>query len=94
LSVGDPLHRLLARIGGAEARDARLPLPIHLASPGALRRHRATQAVVGVYALLALLPGMAISALGERITDQDFVKLTDWRELPGALFLFTSGSPA
>ena len=83
LGTGDPVHGLLARIAGDEARDARLPMPAHLASPGALRRHRATLAVVGLYALLALLPGLLISVFGGRLTDREFVKLTDWRELPG-----------
>ncbi len=93
LGTGDPVHGLLARIAGDEARDARLPMPAHLASPGALRRHRATLAVVGLYALLALLPGLLISVFGGRPTDREFVKLTDWRELPGALFLYLVLAP-
>ena len=84
---------MLSKIGGDEARDARLPMPSHLASPGALRRHRATLAVVGIYFLLAVVPGVVISLLGHRVTDQDFVKLSDWRELPGALMLYLLLAP-
>src|SRR5215217_6703489 len=93
LSVGDPLHRFLSRIGGDEARDARLPMPAHLAAPGALRRHRGSLAVVALYALLVLVPGLVISALDGRLADRDFVRLTDWRELPGALFLYLLLAP-
>jgi hypothetical protein len=49
--------------------------------------------VVGLYALLALAPGLLISAFGGRLTDREFVKLTDWRELPGALFLYLVLAP-
>ena len=42
LSAGDALHGFLARFGGDEARDCRLPLPAHATSPGFLRRHRAS----------------------------------------------------
>ena len=93
LGTGDPVHGLLARIAGDEARDARLPMPAHLASPGALRRHRATLAVVALYALLALLPGLLISVFGGRPTDRDFVKLTDWRELPGRALPLPGAGP-
>ena len=93
LSAGDGLHRLLARIGGAEARDARLPMPAHFASPGFVRRHSGTLAVVGLYALLAIVPGFLISASGDRFGGEPFVKLTDWRELPGALFLYLVLAP-
>lgn len=93
LRAGDGLHRLLARIGGDEARDCRLPRPAHFAAPGFARRHRATLAVVGIYVLLAVLPGAIITALGDRIADGDFVRLTDGRELPGALFLYLVLAP-
>ena len=42
LSAGDGLHGFLARFGGDEARDCRLPLPARATSPGFLRRHRAS----------------------------------------------------
>ena len=60
LSAGDGLHGLLARFGGDEARDCRLPLPARATSPGFLRRHRASLLVVGFYALLAVAPGVLI----------------------------------
>ena len=93
LSAGDRLHNLLARIGGDEARDCRLPRPDRLTSPGALRRHRGTLAVVALYALLAVAPGLLVSALGEHLTDRAFVELTDWRESAGALFLYLVLAP-
>jgi hypothetical protein len=93
LSDGDGLHRLLARIGGDEARDARLPMPAHFVAPGFVRRHRGTLAVVALYALLVVVPGFLISAGGDRLGGAPFVKLTDWRELPGALFLYLVLAP-
>ena len=93
LRAGDVLHQLLARIGGEEASDCRLPRPASFTAPGFLRRQRATLAVVALYAVLVVAPGFLLSALGARLTDRDFVKLTDGRELPGALFLYLVLAP-
>ncbi len=93
LSAGDGLHRLLSRIGGDEARDSRLPMPESLTSPGFLRRHRGSLATVILYLLLAVVPGLLLSISGTRVTSREFVKLTDWREFPGALFLYLVLAP-
>jgi hypothetical protein len=93
LGAGDGLHHLLARVGGDEARDCPLPRPERLASPGFLRRHRGSLAVVAIYALLVVVPGLLVSLLGERLTDRPFVKFYDWRELSGALFLYLVLAP-
>jgi len=93
LTTGDGLHHLLAKIGGDEASDLTLPLPTELAAPGFLRRHRASVVTVVTYLAAVVVPGVVISVLGERLTDQDFVKLTDWLELPGALFLYLVLAP-
>src|ERR671910_57827 len=74
LSAGDGLHGLLARFGGDEARDCRLPLPARATSPGFLRRHRA-------------------SMLAHPARNESFIRFTDWRELPGALFLYLVLAP-
>jgi hypothetical protein len=68
-------------------------MPDHLTSPGALRRNRATLAVIGVYTLLVIVPGVLISGLAARLSDREVVALTDWRELPGALFLYLVLAP-
>ena len=93
LSAGDGLHELLARFGGDEARDCRLPMPARATSPGFLRRHRATLLVVALYALLAVVPGLLISAVVPCASSQGFIRFTDWRELPGALFLYLILAP-
>ncbi|MFL5759161.1 MAG: hypothetical protein ACJ789_05445 [Thermomicrobiales bacterium] len=93
LRFGDGLHHLLARIGGDEARDCRLPRPAHFTSPGFRRRHRATLVVVVLYGLLVVIPGLLISSLGTRLTDRDFVRITDGRELLGSLFLYLVLAP-
>src|SRR5215210_1690166 len=93
LSAGDGLHALLARFGGDEARDCRLPLPARATSPGFLRRHRASLLVVAIYALLAVLPGLLISTLAYPARHESFIRFTDWRELPGALFLYLVLAP-
>src|ERR671910_632541 len=93
LSAGDGLHGLLARFGGDEARDCRLPLPARATSPGFLRRHRASLLVVALYALLAVVPGLLISEFGEPAQNESFIRFTDWRELPGALFLYLVLAP-
>lgn len=93
LTAGDGLHRLLSRIGGEEARDSRLPLPAGLTAPGFLRRHRASVVTVLLYLGLAVGPGLLISLFGDRFTTTEFVKLSDWRELPGALFLYLVLAP-
>lgn len=93
LSAGDGLHRLLARFGGDEARDCRLPLPARATSPGFLRRHRASLLVVALYALLAVIPGLLISKIAQPATTGSFIRFTDWRELPGALFLYLVLAP-
>jgi hypothetical protein len=93
LSAGDGLHGLLSRFGGDEARDCRLPLPARATSPGFLRRHRASLLVVALYALLAVAPGLLISALAHPARHESFIRFTDWRELPGALFLYLVLAP-
>src|SRR5215213_2730897 len=93
LSAGDGLHGLLARFGGDEARDCRLPLPARATSPGFLRRHRASLLVVAIYALLAVIPGLLISTLAYPARHESFIRFTDWRELPGALFLYLVLAP-
>ena len=93
LSAGDELHGLLARFGGDEARDCRLPLPARVTSPGFLRRHRASLLVVAIYALLAVVPGLLISMLAHPAGNESFIRFTDWRELPGALFLYLVLAP-
>src|SRR5215211_3623095 len=93
LSAGDGLHGLLARFGGDEARDCRLPLPARATSPGFLRRHRASLLVVALYALLAVVPGLLISMLAHPARNETFIRFTDWRELPGALFLYLVLAP-
>jgi hypothetical protein len=93
LTRGDGLHRLLARIGGDEARDASVPLPPSLVSPGVLRRHRASFATVAIYFFLAVTPGFILSINAERSGDHSFIRLTDWRELPGALVLYLVLAP-
>src|SRR4051812_25082850 len=93
LSAGDGLHGLLARFGGDEARDCRLPLPARATSPGFLRRHRASLLVVALYALLAVVPGLLISMLAHPARNESFIRFTDWRELPGALFLYLVLAP-
>ncbi len=93
LSAGDGLHALLARFGGDEARDSRLPLPARATSPGFLRRHRASLLVVALYALLAVVPGLLISEIAQPATTGSFIRFTDWRELPGALFLYLVLAP-
>src|SRR5918993_29652 len=93
LSAGDGLHGLLSRFGGDEARDCRLPLPERLTSPGFLRRHRASLLVVALYALLAVVPGLVISMLAHPARSGSFIRFTDWRELPGALFLYLVLAP-
>ena len=92
LSAGDGLHRVLARFGGDEARDCRLPLPARATSPGFLRRHRASLLVVALYALLAVLPGLLISKIVQP-APSSFIRFTDWRELPGVLFLYLVLAP-
>src|SRR5829696_6317744 len=93
LSAGDGLHGLLARFGGDEARDCRLPLPARATSPGFLRRHRASLLVVALYALLAVVPGLLISEFASPARSGAFIRFTDWRELPGALFLYLVLAP-
>jgi hypothetical protein len=93
LSAGDGLHRLLARFGGDEARDCRLPLPARATSPGFLRRHRASLLVVALYALLAVAPGLLISMLAHPARHESFIRFTDWRELPGANLAMTWLAP-
>src|SRR5215211_3213849 len=93
LSAGDGLHGLLARFGGEEARDCRLPLPARATSPGFLRRHRASLLVVALYAVLAVVPGLLISMLANPAGTGAFIRFTDWRELPGALFLYLILAP-
>ena len=93
LSAGDGLLGLLVRFGGDEARDCRLPLPARATSPGFLRRHRASLLVVGLYALLAVAPGLFISKLAHPAGNGSFIRFTDWRELPGALFLYLILAP-
>jgi hypothetical protein len=93
LRVGDPLHNALARLGGDELQDCRLPRPRHFTSPGFVRRFRASLVVVLLYMGLAVVPGFMITALGDRVTDQDFIGFTDGRELPGALFLYLVLAP-
>jgi len=93
LSAGDGLHGLLARFGGDEARDCRLPLPARATSPGFLRRHRASLLVVALYAVLAVVPGLLISMLANPAGTGAFIRFTDWRELPGALFLYLVLAP-
>jgi hypothetical protein len=73
LSAGDGLHGLLARFGGDEARDCRLPLPARATSPGFLRRHRASLLVVALYALLAVVPGLLISMLAHPAGNASFI---------------------
>ena len=77
LSAGDGLHGLLARFGGDEARDCRLPLPARATSPGFLRRHRASLLVVALYALLAVVPGLLISMLAHSASIESFIRFTD-----------------
>ena len=77
LSAGDGLHGLLARFGGDEARDCRLPLPARATSPGFLRRHRASLLVVAIYALLAVVPGLLISMLAHSASIESFIRFTD-----------------
>lgn len=93
ITAGDGLHHLLAWIGGNEASDSSLPLPTRLIAPGSLRRHRASVATVLLYFTLVVVPGLLLSAFGERFTDREFVKLTDWREFSGALFLYLVLAP-
>ena len=93
LTAGDGLHRLLARIGGSEARDSTLPLPMEIAAPGFFRRHRASVVTVILYFSLVVVPGVAISMFGDRFVSEPFVKITDWREFPGALFLYLVLAP-
>ncbi len=93
LNAGDGLHQLLARFGGEEASDSSLPMPIGLTAPGFLRRHRASIATVILYLVFAVVPGLLISVFDERFATGEFVKLTDWRELPGALFLYLVLAP-
>ncbi|HEV2127891.1 MAG TPA: hypothetical protein VGR22_04650 [Thermomicrobiales bacterium] len=93
LTSGDGLHRLLASIGGDEASDSSLPLPARLAAPGFFRRHRASVATVFLYLALVVIPGFLISAFGDRFTSREFVRLTDWREFSGALFLYLVLAP-
>jgi hypothetical protein len=93
LTAGDWLQEQLASIGGDEARDSRLPLPPGLTASGFLRRHRASVVAVILYLVLVVIPGMVISLRGEQLTATPFVKLTDWRELPGALFLYLVLAP-
>jgi hypothetical protein len=92
LTAGDGLHRLLAHIGGDEASDSSLPLPT-LGAPGFLRRHRASVVTVVLYLTLVVAPGLALSVFGDSLTTREFVKLTDWREMPGALFLYLVLAP-
>jgi hypothetical protein len=93
LTVGDGLHQLLAWIGGDEASDSRLPLAAPLTAPGFLRRHRASLATVLLYLGLAVMPGLLISTLDDRFAPTTFVQFTDWREFPGALFLYLVLAP-
>jgi hypothetical protein len=93
LDAGDGLHQLLAKIGGEEARDSSLPMPIGLTAPGFFRRHRASIATVFLYLVLVVVPGLIVSAFAERFASSEFVKLTNWRELPGALFLYLVLAP-
>src|SRR5688572_8464529 len=68
LTQGDGWHRLLARLGGDEARDIRMPMPESLTSPGFLRRHRASLATVVLYLALAIIPGLIISIFADQVT--------------------------
>ena len=93
LTAGDGLHHLLARIGGSEASDSTLPLPLEIAAPGFFRRHRASVVTVILYFTLVVIPGVVISMFGDRVVPEPFVKITDWREFPGALFLYLVLAP-
>jgi len=93
LTQGDGLHHLLARIGGEETRDASVPLPASLTAPGFMRRHLASFATIAIYLFLAVIPGLMISLSAHRGDDDSFVRLTDWRELPGALVLYLLLAP-
>lgn len=93
LTAGDGLHRLLARVGGSEASDSTLPLPIQIAAPGFFRRHRASVVTVILYFSVVVIPGVVISMFGDRFVSERFVKITDWREFPGALFLYLVLAP-
>ena len=84
---------MLARIGGDEASDSSLPIPAGLAAPGFLRRHRASVWTVVLYLTLVVVPGFVISMIGAELTTREFIQLTDWRELPGALFLYLVLAP-
>jgi hypothetical protein len=68
-------------------------MPERATSPGFLRRHRASLAVVALYALLAVVPGLLISELAHPDRNGAFIRFTDWRELPGALFLYLVLAP-
>jgi hypothetical protein len=72
------------------SRDSAATRP---ATTGFLRRHRASLLVIGLYALLAVLPGLLISALGSHAGGSSFIRFTDWREWPGALFLYLVLAP-
>lgn len=93
LTAGDGLHRLLAWIGGNEASDSSLTLPAEIGAPGFFRRHRASVVTVMLYVTFVVVPGLLLSMFGERFTTENFVKLTDWRELPGSLFLYLVLAP-
>src|SRR5215207_2065746 len=69
------------------------PLPARATSPGFLRRHRASLLVIAIYALLAVVPGLLISMLAHPASNASFIRFTDWRELPGALFLYLVLAP-
>jgi hypothetical protein len=49
--------------------------------------------VVALYALLAVMPGLLISEVVHSTGGRGFVQFTDWRELPGALFLYLILAP-
>jgi hypothetical protein len=93
LTAGDALHGLLAGIGGDEASDSSLPLPAAIVAPGFFRRHRASVLTVVLYLTLVVVPGLLMSAFGDPLTDREFVRLTDWRELLGSLFLYLVLAP-
>lgn len=49
--------------------------------------------MIAIYALLAVVPGLLISMLAHPARNGSFIRFTDWRELPGALFLYLVLAP-
>ena len=43
--------------------------------------------------MLGVVPGLLVSLNDSRFASRDFIKFTDWRELPGALFLYLVLAP-